>query len=144
VAKRKVMVALRDADSAESLVALACQVSGGMDAELIALHVVELPMATPIEADDEVLEQPGREILARAQRFASQRFTKELSTRLLRAHQVGEAIVGESQEHGIELLVMGYHQPHTLGEILLGSTVQYVARHAPCRVIVQIPAPHQR
>ena len=65
-AKPKVMVALRDADSAESLVALACQVSGGMDAELIALHVVELPMATPIEADDEVLEQPGREILARA------------------------------------------------------------------------------
>jgi len=144
VAKPKVMVALRDADSAESLVALACQVSGGMDAELIALHVVELPMATPIEADDEVLEQPGREILARAQRFASQRFAKELSTRLLRAHQVGEVIVGESQEHDVELLVMGYHQPHTLGEILLGTTAQYVVRHAPCRVIVQIPAPHHR
>lgn len=139
MAKPKVMVALRDADSAESLVALACQVSGGMDAELIALHVVELPMATPIEADDEVLEQPGREILARAQRFASQCFAKEISARLLRAHQVGE-----SQERGVELLVMGYHQPHTLGEILLGSTVQYVARHAPCRVIVQIPAPHHR
>lgn len=144
MAKPKVMVALRDADSVESLVALACQVSGGMDAELIALHVVELPMATPIEADDEVLERPGRKILAHAQRFASQRFAKEISARLLRAHLVGAAIVGESQEHGIELLVMGYHQPHTLGEILLGSTVQYVARRAPCRVIVQIPAPHYR
>jgi nucleotide-binding universal stress UspA family protein len=144
VAKLKVMVALRDADSVESLVALACQVSSGMDAELIALHVIELPMATPIEAHDDVLEGPGREILAHAQRFASQGSSREVATRLLRAHQIGKAIVGELQEQGIELLVMGYHQPHTLGEILLGSTVQYVARHAPCRAIVQIPPPHHR
>jgi nucleotide-binding universal stress UspA family protein len=82
VAKPKVMVALRDAASVESLVTLACQMAEGMGAELTALHVVEVPMATPIEADDEVLDRP---------------------------------------------------------EILLGSTVQYVARHAPCRVVVQIP-----
>jgi len=144
VAKPKVMVALRDADSVESLITLACQLCSGMEAELIALHVVELPLATPVEADDEVLVKPGREMLSHAQRFASTCFAGAMSTRLLRAHRVGEAIVGELQEQGIDLLVMGYHRPHTLGEILLGSTVQYVARHAPCRVIVQIPPPHQR
>jgi nucleotide-binding universal stress UspA family protein len=144
VAKPKVMVALRDADSVESLIALACQVSTGMDAELIALHVIELPVATPIEADDDMLDRPGREILAHAQKFAAERFSREISTRLVRARQSGEAVAGEAREGGIDLLVMGYHQPHTLGEILLGSTAQYVVRHAPCRVIVQIPPPHQR
>jgi len=144
VAKPKVMVALRDAGSVESLVTLACQVSGGMDAELIALHVIELPMATPIEADDEVLEGPGREILAHAQRFAARAFSREISTRLLRARQAGEAVVGEAEESRVELLVIGYHQPHTLGEILLGSTAQYIIRHAPCRIIVQIPPLHER
>jgi len=141
---RRTMVALRDADSIESLVTLACQVASGMDAELTALHVVELPLATPLEADDEILDHPGKEILAHAQRFAAERFSREISIRLLRARQAGEAIVGELRAQGFELLIMGYHRPHTLGEILLGSTVQYVARHAPCRVIVQIPPPPRR
>ena len=142
--KTKVIVALRDAQSVESLVALACQVANGMDAELSALHVVEIPMATPIEADDEVLDRPGHDILEHARRYAAQHFSRQITTKLLRARQAGEAIVGEASEQGIESLVMGYHQPHTLGEILLGSTVQYVAQHAPCRVIVQIPPPHHR
>ena len=142
--KTKVMVALRDAQSVESLVALACQVANGMDAELSALHVVEIPMATPIEADDEVLDRPGHDILEHARRYAAKHFSRQVTTKLLRARQAGEAIVGEASEQGIESLVVGYHQRHTLGEILLGSTVQYVVRHAPCRVIVQIPPPHHR
>ena len=144
MAKTKVLVALRDVQSVESLVALACQVSSGMEAELTALHVVEIPMATPIEADDEVLDHPGHEILEHARKYAAEHFSRPMAAKLLRARQAGEAIVGESQEQEVDTLVMGYHQPHTLGEILLGSTVQYVVRHAPCRVIVQIPPPHHR
>jgi universal stress protein F len=142
--KPKVLVALRDAQSVESLVTLACQVSSGMEAELTALHVAEIPLATPIEADDEILDRPGREILDHARKYAAERFSCPLATKLLRARQVGEALVGEAAEQGIDTLVVGYHQPHTLGEILLGSTAQYVVRHAPCRVIVQIPPPHHR
>jgi nucleotide-binding universal stress UspA family protein len=139
------MVALRDPQSTERLVTLACQLANGMDAELIALHVVEVPMATPLEAESEVLEHPGEEILARAKRVA-QKFSLKTSTKLLRARQAGEAIAGEAKEQGAELLVMGHHKPHLhpLAEILLGSTVQYVAYHAPCRVIVEIPSPHRR
>ncbi len=141
MAKPKVMVGLRDAESAESLVTLACQVSSGMEAELVALHVVEVPMATPLEAFDKALDHQGKELLSHAQRFASERCSRKISTRLLHARQTGEAIVGELREQGFDLLVMGYHRPHKLGEILLGSTVQYVARHAPCRVVVDIAAP---
>jgi APA family basic amino acid/polyamine antiporter len=140
--KAKVLVALRDAESVESLVTLACQISSGMEAELTALHVVEIPMATPLEAEEEMLDRPGREILDHARKYAADCFSRPIVTKLLRARQAGEAIVGEASEQGIDTLVVGHHQPHTLGEILLGSTVQYVVRHAPCRVIVQIPPPH--
>jgi APA family basic amino acid/polyamine antiporter len=142
--KTKVLVALRDVQSLESLVTLACQISSGMEAELTALHVVEIPMATPIDADDEVLDRPGHEILECARKYAAEHFSRPLTTKLLRARQAGEALVGEASEQGIDTLVMGHHQPHTLGEILLGSTAQYVARHAPCRVIVQIPPARHR
>ncbi len=140
--KPKVMVALRDAGSVESLVTLACQLANGMDGEVTALHVVEVPRVTPLEARDEIIDHAGKEILAQAKHVA-ERFSKHLSTDLLRARQAGEAIVGEAKERGVDLLVLGHHKPHPhiLGETLLGSTVQYVAHHAPCRVIVQIPPP---
>jgi len=141
VAKPKVIVALRDAQSVESLVTLACQLSSGMDAELIALHVVEVPLATPLGAD-EVLDHPGKEILASAKKVG-ERFSRSIATQLLQAREAGEAIAGEARDQGAELLVLGHRKPHPhpLGELLLGSTVQYVAHHAPCRVVIQIPPP---
>ena len=139
MAKTKVMVALRDLESGDSLVALACQVAQGMDAELLALHVVEIPLATPIEADDDLLDHPGKEVLSQVQKFAAQHFSRAIVARLLRARGAGEAIVGEAREQGIDCLVMGHERRSVVGEILLGSNVQYVARHAPCRIVVHIP-----
>jgi nucleotide-binding universal stress UspA family protein len=142
--KPKVMVAVSDTHSVESLATLACQLASGMAGDLIALHVVEVPLATPLEAPEEVLDHPGKELLSEAKRVA-ERFSIPISTHLVRAREVGEAIVDEAKDQGAELLVMGHHRPghHTMGEILLGSTVRYVAHHAPCRVIVQIPPPQQ-
>jgi nucleotide-binding universal stress UspA family protein len=145
MAKPKVMVALGNPGSVESLVILACQLAHGMDADVTALHVVEVPLATPLEAPDEVIDHRGKELLAQA-KLVAERFSMRLSTDLLRAREVGEAIVGEAKEQGVELLVMGHHRPHThtLSETLLGGTVRYVAHHAPCRIIVQIPPPGDR
>ena len=141
----KVIVALRDQESVESLMTLAIHLSKSMDAELVALHVVEVPAATPMEVEDEILDHPGREILAAAERVAK-RFSIKLSTELLRAREGGEAIVGEAKDRGAQLLIVGHRgtHPSVLGELLLGSTAQYVAHHAPCRVIIQIPAPKER
>ncbi|MGA3323282.1 MAG: universal stress protein [Terriglobia bacterium] len=140
--KPKVMVAVRNAESIESLVTLACQLSRGMGADLLALHVVEVPLATPLDAQEETIDHLGKDLLLQAQRVAD-KFSQPLSTELLRAREVGEAIVGVAKERGVDLLVMGHHKPHThtLGDALLGGSVRYVAHHAPCRVIVQIPAP---
>jgi len=142
VVKAKLMVALRDPESVESLMTLAVHLSKGMDTELVVLYVVEVPPATPLEADDEVLDHEGKEILAAAKRVA-ERSCKEISTELLRAREAGEAITGEAKDQGVELLIVGHRRPHpnALTELLLGSTVLYVAHHAPCRVLIQIPPP---
>lgn len=140
--KPKVMVAVRNEASVESLVTVACQLSREMGADLLALHVVEVPLATPLDAQEETIDHLGKDLLLQAQRVA-EKFSQPFSTELLRAREVGEAIVGVAKERGVDLLVMGHHKPHThaLGEALLGGSVRYVAHHAPCRVIVQIPAP---
>jgi len=145
MAKPKVMVAIGKEGSVESLVTLACQLTQGMDAELTALHVVEVPLVTPLDAEEETLDHPGKDLLVQAQRVA-EKFSQPLSAELLRAREVGEAIVGVAKEQGVNLLVIGHHKPHThaLSETLWGGTVRYVAHHAPCRVIVQISAPEHK
>ncbi len=141
MSKPKVMVALRDAEHVDDLMKLACQMAKGMEAELIALHVVEVAPALPLDADDELLDRPGKAILSRAKLAASGMIPTAVVTRLVRARRAGEAIVDEAKEQVVELLIMGYHHKLGLTEVLLGSTVQHVAHHAPCRLIVQIEQP---
>jgi len=143
MSKAKVMVALRDKVSVDILIDLACQLATGMGAELIALHVVQVPMVTPLDATDESIDQEGKEILAQASRIAVGKAPAGFSTELVRARNAGETIVGEARDQHVDLLVVGHDRQHELSEFLLGSTVRHVAHHAPCRVIVQIPAPDQ-
>ena len=139
------MVAVRDAESVEGLVTLACQLAQIMDADLKVLHVVVVPALTPLEALDDAIDHAGKAVLAQAQRVAS-KFSRLLSTDLVRAREASEAIVGTAKDQAVDLLVMGHHKPHPHGvsETLLGSIGNFVAHHAPCRVIVQIPAPEHK
>src|SRR5208282_615842 len=131
MSKTKVMVAVRDGTTVESLVTLACQLSQGREADVVALHVVEVPLATPIDASDEAIDHAGKEVLAEAKRVA-EKFSQPLCTELLRAREAGEAIVGVAREQAVDLLVMGHHKPHThtLSETLMGGIVRYVGHHA--------------
>ena len=139
--KPKVMVALRDAETAEGLTKLACQMASLAGTNVIALHVIEVPPGLPIDVEDPIFERPGQQVLSLARQIASNNFSMHITTKLLKARHTGEAIVSEAEEEGVDLLVIGYHHDHRLAEKLLGSTVQHVTHHAPCRVLVQVPAP---
>ncbi|MGH9432036.1 MAG: universal stress protein [Terriglobia bacterium] len=139
--KAKVMVALRDRASVEGLTKLACQLAAGMGGEVIALHVVQIPPATPLEAKDEGIDEEGKEILAEATRVATGKVPGGFSTNLVRARNAGEVIIAEVKERAVDLLVLGHRRRHELSEFLLGSTMRHVAHHASCKVIIQIPAP---
>ena len=65
-------------------------------------------------------------------------------TRLLRAHHAGRALVSEAMDQKTDLLIMGCHCRHGVAEMLFGSTVRFVARHALCRVLVEVLPPTLR
>ena len=137
--KPKVMVAVRDTETAGSLTKLACQMASLAGTGVIALHVIEVPPGLPINVMDPIFERPGQQVLALARQVASNNFSMHIATKLLKARSAGEAIVGEAGEEDIELLIIGNHHNHGLAETLLGSTVEHVTHHAPCRVLVQVP-----
>ena len=140
MSRTKLMVALKDLEHVDDLLKLACHLKSVMEAELTAIHVTEVGPGLPLDIDVEVLDQAGKEILSRARQIAAQN-SVSIATRLLRAHHAGQALVSEATDQKIDLLIMGYHCRQGVAEMLFGSTVRYVAQHAPCRVLVEVLPP---
>jgi nucleotide-binding universal stress UspA family protein len=132
------MVALAEVEHVHGLVEIACRLATSAEAEIIALHVVEIGPGLPLDAHAEILDQPGRELLAHARRAALENGFSRFTTELVRARLAGKAIVEEARERDINLLILGYHKRHGLAHMLAGSTMEYAARHAPCAMIVHI------
>ena len=61
---------------------------------------------------------------------------------LLESGHAGEQICRRAQEGGTELIVTSTHGKTGLAHIFIGSTAEYVVRHAPCPVLV-VPS-HER
>jgi hypothetical protein len=62
--KSTVMVALRDAEHVDSLMKVACKLSNGAKSNLVALHVLEVAPTLPLDADPEILDRPGKQVLS--------------------------------------------------------------------------------
>jgi len=142
MSQTKIMVALQDREHVTGLVTLACEMARGSGADVIALHVVEVGLGLPLDADDAALDRPGQRLLELARQAASQKCVKEISTRLVRAREAGPAIIREAEDQAADLIILGYRRKKSyVAKALLGSAVEYVTEHAPCRVIVQtVPA----
>jgi nucleotide-binding universal stress UspA family protein len=134
---KRILVGIKDASHAAALAELACRVAA-KGAKIWLAHVIELPAATPLDAPVPGLETAARKALAAAQRTV-RRFRLQPAPLLLRARLAGEALLDELKEKKIDLAVLGYHHKRTLGEMLLGTTHDYLARHAPCHLLMSIP-----
>jgi APA family basic amino acid/polyamine antiporter len=117
-----------------------------------ALHVIEVPMSQPIDAPvpTERIAR-ARQILARAKEVGEEYEGVEVATATVRARSTGEAIVREATRRGVEVIVLAAERPSRIrgGPLLggvepraaefIGKVTEYVARKAPCRVILTAP-----
>lgn len=124
----------------------------GEGAVIEALHVIEMPMSQSIDAPvpAERLVR-ARQILARAKEVGEEYDGVEVATATVRARSVGEAIVREATRRGVEVIVLAAERPSRIrgGALLggvepraaefIGKVTEYVARKAPCRVVLTAP-----
>jgi nucleotide-binding universal stress UspA family protein len=134
---KRILVGLKTEAQAIELTDLARRVAA-RGASLLLEHVIELPDVTPLDAEVPNLDATARRILRAAERVARRNRIKATS-RVLRAHSAGAALLDELKVEKIDLAVLGYHHRKTLGELLLGTTAKHVATHAPCHVLLSIP-----
>jgi APA family basic amino acid/polyamine antiporter len=105
---------------------------------IVCVTVVQVPLELPLDAylPDEVTEANHQLDEARA---IGESYGVPVTTRIIRARNPGRAIVDEAVRRGSQIIVMGGPRRIRLQagrRAIFGDTVDFVLKHAPCRVMV--------
>jgi basic amino acid/polyamine antiporter, APA family len=133
---RNILVPVSEALESEEAVDLAARLATERRASIAALSVVEVPLELPLDARLPAEEARANALLDEA-RAIGDSYSVDVRSRLVRARQAGRAIVDEAERRQTEIIVMGAPRKGRGGRgTIFGGTVDFVLKHAPCRVMV--------
>ena len=136
VPRRRIILAVNGGPTDDLVVRLGCRLAAVDNAELVALHVVEVKWSQDLDEDVSSASEHASAVLDIAEGIA-ERNRLPLGTQLLQARDVGAALVDEATEVGAELIIVGLaYRKKFGGDFAMGRTVPYVLQNAPCQVIV--------
>jgi nucleotide-binding universal stress UspA family protein len=120
---------------------IACQLAEDHSAGVTAVTVIEVPVELPLDAH--MIEEEGhaKGAVEHAQAIGDL-YGVKVAPRVLRARAAGEAIVEESIVARAEVVVLRAPRKRR-SQRAFGKTVDYVLKHAPCRVLV-VASPESR
>jgi nucleotide-binding universal stress UspA family protein len=141
---RTIVLALNGAPTDRLVVAYAAALGKPSKAELVALHVVEIDWTLPLDGSVSGLTEEAQRVLDVAETDA-EHLGVRLEPVLLKARNVGAAIVDEAAAQEADLLVLGLpYRKKFGGDFVIGTTVPYVFKNAPCTVwVVREPMPQE-
>ncbi len=132
---RSVLVPVLPGHESEEALAAACRLAAERGSSIVAVYVLELPLEVPLDA-----YVPGEVALADQlldeARGIGDRYGVRVIGRIVRARNAGRAIVEEARRRNSEIIVMGAPRKDRRRGPVFGRTVDYVLKHAHCRVLV--------
>ncbi len=136
----RILVPVSGTRLTDEMMVLACQLATEKDATIDAVYVVEVPMSLPLDASMKRERERGRQVLDVAVAVAAE-FGVEAWPHLVPARRAGRAIVETAEEWHCDVVVMGTPRKLRTDARLIGDTVEYVMRHAPGEVLLNL-VPH--
>ena len=139
---RNILVPLAAGYASEEAVDVACRLAAERRASIVALTSLEVPLEQTLDAElpDEVRE--ANRLLDEA-RAIGDSYGVRVIGRISRTRNAGRAVVDEAVRRGSEIIVMAGPRRVRLQRgrrQIFGDTVEFVLRHAPCRVMVATAA----
>jgi APA family basic amino acid/polyamine antiporter len=130
---RSILVPIVSGDQSREAVELAARLATERAGRIVLLRVIVVPLELPLDADlTEQLEEADR-LLDEARAVAAP-YGVRVVERVLRERNAGRAIVEEADRRVTEIIVLG--APRGMHRHIFGHTVDFVLKHAPCRVMV--------
>ena len=135
---RSILVPIAPGYASDEAMDVACRLATERRATIVAMTAVEVPLELPLDAGlpEEVAEANRQLDEARA---IGESYGVRVIPRLVRARNSGRAVVDEATRRGAEIIVMGGPRRIRLAagkKRIFGDTVDFVLKHAPCRVMV--------
>jgi APA family basic amino acid/polyamine antiporter len=132
---QSILVPMKLGPIGEEMLATAIRLAEERSCAVRALHVIKVPLDTPIDAELQDQEERAEASLADAKLLASEHGV-EVQGQIVRARAIGEAIVENASGDGVDLIVMGSSPRWRRQSRFFSPTVDYVLRRAPCEVMV--------
>jgi basic amino acid/polyamine antiporter, APA family len=132
---RRILVPVVGGRPSDEALDVACRLAARRS-RIFAFTVLEVPLDQPLSAPYSDLEEQVNRELDEAMRIGDS-YDVNVTGRLERARAAGLAIVAEAEARNAEIIVLGSPREHLMSHhaALFGQTVDYVLRHAPCRVL---------
>jgi len=125
--------------SSERAVELACRLAEPQQAQIVLVHVVEVPLSLPLDAAMPKQREVGEGSIAVGVTICE---THELPCEgvIVPARSAWEGILRVAREHRADLIVLGLDAKARRPGEELSRNVAQVVRRAPCEVLVDRPA----
>jgi len=137
---KKIIVPIDFSEHSEYALETAAVLAKKYNAEILALHMLELSNAVISNAENLQQEETVFYLkLAekRFQDFLDKAYLKDIEvTPLVKHFKVFSEVSDVAKEHGADLIVMGSHGASGLKEVLVGSNTEKVVRHSNIPVLV--------
>ena len=135
---RNILVPIAPGYPSDEAMQVACRLAGERRASIVAETVIEVPLDLPLDAYLPERVEEANQQLDEASAIG-ELYGVRVTERIVRARNAGRAIVDESTRRGSEIIVMGGPRRVRLAvgkRAIFGDTVDFVLKHATCRVMV--------
>jgi basic amino acid/polyamine antiporter, APA family len=138
---RSILVPIAPGYASDEAMDFACRLAAERRASIVAFTAIEVPLDLPLDTElpEEVREANEQLDEARA---IGDSYGVRVIGRIARTRNIGRAIVDEAIRRNSEIIVMAgprrVRLQHGRRQIF-GDAVDFVLRHAPCRVMVTTP-----
>ena len=132
---RRILVPVVGGRPSDEALDVACRLAARRS-RVVALSVLEVPLDRALGAEHPELEQEANRELDEAVRIGDS-YGVDVRSRFERARSAGPAIVAEAEARQSEIIVLGSPRARLTAHqaAVFGKTVDYVLKHAPCRVL---------
>jgi basic amino acid/polyamine antiporter, APA family len=132
---RSILVPVKPGRMSQEAVDVACRLAAERGASIAAVAVVVVPLEVGLDEALGVEEDRAHDVLDEA-RAIGELYGVDVTGRLVRARSAGRAIVDEAERRATEIIVMGTPRRGHAQRAIASDTVDFVLKHAPCRVLV--------